>query len=402
MTLAEAKERIGQLEKIVGEPPSRYVLELSVMSVEHGEKILYFHQAVANILKDVEVRFNNVRLKQAGVVDAITEEMRAMSDEIAILRRVAMAAAEGLVDFCISSSSPSVDKKKSVDGKKGKKKEWKKRADGKKKKESESTMGNDHNKNKLKTQGCFCNGPHRARNCPKKEKINALINQDAGDSDDAGPSRVNPLQLLNTISAKKQPSYCKGLMYVTVQVNGRDVRAMLDTGVTNNFVARREADRLGLNLLGSTSQIQAMNSNAMPVHGVAETILRLGSWQENYNMMVVSLDDFDLILGIEFFVKGNVTLMPYLRVIFIGDEQNPCFIHTEKGGTQDSKKGKGAEISAKQLEKGLKRGQTTYIPSLVQIKLDVMVEVPDVVAKVIFLERLKQQVEVDVSYTKVR
>ncbi|KAL5756933.1 hypothetical protein ACOSQ2_021679 [Xanthoceras sorbifolium] len=39
---------------------------------------------------------------------------------------LAMVAAEGLVDFRISSSSPSVDKKKSVDGKKGKNKDWKK------------------------------------------------------------------------------------------------------------------------------------------------------------------------------------------------------------------------------------------------------------------------------------
>ncbi|KAL5857155.1 hypothetical protein ACOSQ3_004613 [Xanthoceras sorbifolium] len=68
MTLAEAKERIRRLEKIVREPLSRDVPELSVMSVKHGERILYLQQAVANILKDVEVRFNNVRLlKQAGV-----------------------------------------------------------------------------------------------------------------------------------------------------------------------------------------------------------------------------------------------------------------------------------------------------------------------------------------------
>ncbi|KAL5744083.1 hypothetical protein ACOSQ2_027199 [Xanthoceras sorbifolium] len=152
------------------------------------------------------------------------------------------------------SSSPSVEKNKSVDGKKGKNKDWKKRANGKKKKESESTIGKEQNKNKSKTQGCFiCNGPHRTRDCPMKEKINALISQDAGDSDDAGLSQVNPLQLLNTILAEKQPSCCKGLMYVTAQVNGRDVWAMLDTGATNNFVARREAYRLGLNLLGSTS-----------------------------------------------------------------------------------------------------------------------------------------------------
>ncbi|KAL5857156.1 hypothetical protein ACOSQ3_004614 [Xanthoceras sorbifolium] len=128
----------------------------------------------------------------------------------------AMAAAEGLVDFRISSSSPSVNKKKFVDGKKGKNKDWKKRADGKKKKESESTMRKDQNQNKSKIQGCIiCNGPHCARDCPKKEKINALISQDIGDSDATSPSQVNPLQLLKTISTEKQPSCCKGLMYMT-------------------------------------------------------------------------------------------------------------------------------------------------------------------------------------------
>ncbi|KAL5791426.1 hypothetical protein ACOSP7_000021 [Xanthoceras sorbifolium] len=145
----------------------------------------------------------------------------------------------------------------------------------------------------------------------------------------------------------------------------------------------READRLGLNLLGSTSQIKAVNSGAMRVHGVAEITLRLGSWQENCSMMVVTLDDFDLILGIKFFVKTKVTLMPYLRGIFIGDEQNPCFIQTEKSGTRDSKKGKGGEISAKPLVKGLERGQTTYVAALVQIKPEVGVRVPDVVAEVL-------------------
>ncbi|KAH7576420.1 hypothetical protein JRO89_XS01G0059800 [Xanthoceras sorbifolium] len=58
-----AKEMIGRLEKIVGEPLSRDVPKLSIMNVEHGEKILYLQQAVVDILKDVEVLFNNVKLE---------------------------------------------------------------------------------------------------------------------------------------------------------------------------------------------------------------------------------------------------------------------------------------------------------------------------------------------------
>ena len=49
---------------------------------------------------------------------------------------------------------------------------------------------------------CFiCNGPHRAKNCTKKEKLNAIMAEDADLSDE--PTQVNPLQLLNTICKKE-------------------------------------------------------------------------------------------------------------------------------------------------------------------------------------------------------
>ncbi|KAK0573094.1 hypothetical protein LWI29_002912 [Acer saccharum] len=166
-----------------------------------------------------------------------------------------------------------------------------------------------------------------------------MINQDADDCEtsSAGQSWVNPLQLLNTIGVERQQSY-KGLMYVNIEVNGRAIQAMLDTGATNNFVAQREVDRLGLNLLESTSRIKTVNSRAMPVRGVAETTLKVGSWQDKCSLMVVPLDDFDLILGVEFFVEAKAMLMPYLRGILIGDKESPCFVQAY-WGTQDIKQG---------------------------------------------------------------
>lgn len=59
---------------------------------------------------------------------------------------------------------------------------------------------------------------------------------------------MNPLQLINAISAEKvQPNY-KGLLYTSVKVNRAIVRAMIDTGITNNFMSLKEAERLGLNV----------------------------------------------------------------------------------------------------------------------------------------------------------
>ncbi|TXG47935.1 hypothetical protein EZV62_027229 [Acer yangbiense] len=485
MTLADTKERVTRLEKILGDPPLKSCSEVVAVLdqlVEPRELSLLMQQAHTDLMKDLEAKFEKVRSDQTDLTEGMAAKVKLLEDEIAVLRRAlnnpntseecpmskikvpepkqfngsrnakelenflwdmeqyfkaaripdreqvsitsmylsgdvklwwrtrmaddlsagrpsivvweslkkklkdqflpcntswlarenlkklkqtglqtwaqtelrrqgvkdipsAMATAEGLVDFRMSSSTSSnTEKKKSVDSKKGKNTDWKKKFEGKKK-EGGTTKGNElqQNKGKTQTQGCFiCGGPHFARECPKKEKVNAIISQDddACDTSCAGPSRVNPLQLLNTLSVERQQSY---------------------------------RDRLGLNLLESTSRIKAVNSGAMPVRGVAETTLKVGSWQGRCSLMVVPLDDFDLILGVEFFVKAKAMLLPYLRGILIGDEESPCFVQA-CGGTQDIKQGKdkGTVISAKQVDKGLRKGQMTYMAALVQIKPDVL------------------------------
>ncbi|KAH7573343.1 hypothetical protein JRO89_XS03G0123000 [Xanthoceras sorbifolium] len=328
MTLAKAKERIGRLEKIVGEPPSENVSEIAVMCVAHGERILTLQKTVTDIWKDVEVRINNVRLEQAGVVDMMTKKIRAISDEIAILRRVinspglqkwaqaelrrqgvkdipsAMATAEGLVNFHLGSSTSSAsDKGKSVEGKFGKNKDWKKKAaDGRKEKEVEAKGKKPM---ESKNSGCFiCSGPHRARDCPMRERVSALVSQEVETSDsDADVVRANCIQLLNTIRVVKQPIY--DLMQVQVQVNRKYVRALLDTGADSNYLAQHMVDRLGLTLSKCSKRVKAVNLGAVAVLGETEIGVSLGTWHGQCMMNVIPLVDFEKVLGIEFFVKAK-------------------------------------------------------------------------------------------------
>ncbi|KAI9182156.1 hypothetical protein LWI28_022627 [Acer negundo] len=223
----------------------------------------------------------------------------------------AMAAIEGLVDFHLGgSTSNSVDKGKSIENKFGKNKEkdWKKKADGKKEKEKEveTTKGKDHIYSKF--QGCFiCSGPHRARDCLMKEKVSALVCQEAESSDsDDDVVLANPIQLLNTM----------------------------------------RMERLELNLSNSRSLVKAVNSKVVEVLGVAETNLKVGTWHGTCMVNVVRLDDFELILGNEFFMKAKVSLMSYLRGILIRDCENPCFIQVDESLNKQEKeaysaKGKG-------------------------------------------------------------
>ncbi|KAH7550409.1 hypothetical protein JRO89_XS13G0187000 [Xanthoceras sorbifolium] len=207
------------IDDTVGIQPRGIVPVFIGLNSRMKERILNLQQSVTDILKDLKVRFNNVWVQQAFVVDTMTEKMRATDDEITILKYFRAKRISEREHVSITSM--------------------------------------------------YFNGD---------AKLWWHTSQNAGDSDDAGPSKVNPLQLFTTISTEKQPSCYNDLIYVTAKVNGKDVRAILDTFVTNNFVARREADMLGLNLLGSTSQIKAVNIGAIPMHGVAETILNVGSW----------------------------------------------------------------------------------------------------------------------------
>lgn len=65
---------------------------------------------------------------------------------------------------------------------------------------------------------------------------------------------------------------------------------------------------------------------AKPIQGTLIVDLKVGEWEGECSLMVVHLDDFDMIFGIDFFLKTKVGLVPYLSEIFIHDEKSPCFV----------------------------------------------------------------------------
>ena len=158
--------------------------------------------------------------------------------------------------------------------------------------------------------GCFiCSGPHRAKDCPKREKLSALVTaDDKGDSDLDSLPRVNPLQLLNVIHGETPVQ--KSLMHIHAIVNGVQVKALVDSGATHNFVATKEAARLGLKLEEDTSRIKAVNNKAQKSQGVAKNVpMQIGDWKGMRSLLCVPLDDFDLILGVDFLLRVITRLL---------------------------------------------------------------------------------------------
>ncbi|KAL5841566.1 hypothetical protein ACOSQ3_012169 [Xanthoceras sorbifolium] len=111
-------------------------------------------------------------------------------------------------------------------------------------------------------------------------------------------------------------------MQVHVQVNEKYVRVLLDTGADSNYLAQHMVDRLGLTF----ERVKAVNLGVVAVLGETEIGVGLGTWHGQCMMNVIPLVDFEMVLGIEFFVKAKVSVVPYLQGILIGDGDYPCFI----------------------------------------------------------------------------
>ena len=78
------------------------------------------------------------------------------------------------------------------------------------------------------------------------------------------------------------------------------------------------------------------------------------------------LDDFDPILGIDFFLKTKVTLIWHLSGLIVLEESQPYFVQTLRA--KDGDKCQPKMLFAIQLKKVLKRGHDTYVEALIEIK----------------------------------
>ncbi|KAK2987592.1 hypothetical protein RJ640_027893 [Escallonia rubra] len=222
-------------------------------------------------------------------------------------------------------------------------------------------------------RGCFlCQGPHVIANCPQRQMMNAFFDnmgqvqrgeqsgsqsrhppteeqtdtQDYEEEDAVGafPQWCNAVttQVRNPEESstgekpkdmppkKKSDVPRKGLMYVDIKVNGKAIKAMVDTGATHNYISSTEVERLGLTLEKGCGRVKAINSAAQPVAGIARSVLiKIGPYKGRTNFSVVIMDDFKLILGLEFLRDTKTTVMPCTNSLaMLGSK--PCVIPTAR------------------------------------------------------------------------
>ena len=124
---------------------------------------------------------------------------------------------------------------------------------------------------------------------------------------------------------------------------------------------------MGLKLEENASRIKEVNSKTQKIQGIAKNVpMQVGDWKGTCNLLCVPLDDFDLIIGVDFLLKAKVALIPRLGGLVVLKERQPCFVQALRAN--DGGKVQPEMLSTIQLKKGLKQGQDTYITALIKIK----------------------------------
>ncbi|XP_022844158.1 uncharacterized protein LOC111367484 [Olea europaea var. sylvestris] len=167
-----------------------------------------------------------------------------------------------------------------------------------------------------------------------------------------------PLKEARMEEAKVRICRAKGLMYIDVKINGKSIRAMVDSGATHNYLACTEIERLGLVPEKGSGKVKAANSIAQQIAGVAKSMLiKAGPFEGRTNLFVVQMDDFKLILGLEFFQDTKTAVLPYSNSLMIMGNKL-CVIPTQVWRMGEK------SISAMQFSKGFSKNEPSFLCTL--------------------------------------
>ncbi|KAA0037517.1 uncharacterized protein E5676_scaffold808G001050 [Cucumis melo var. makuwa] len=175
-----------------------------------------------------------------------------------------------------------------------------------------------------------------ARECPNKVDFHAFQASLIADSDDKSnraedevdlvdggeKTRIGAIKYMSSLQKKSGERHIPtkgGLMYVDTWINQKQTKStMVDSGVTHNFITEVEARRLGLRWERDSGKMKAVNSIALPiVELVKRTTIKLGGWRGPVDFVVVKMDDFDVVLGMEFLLEHQVISMPSAKCLAI-------------------------------------------------------------------------------------
>ena len=75
-------------------------------------------------------------------------------------------------------------------------------------------------------------------------------------------------------------------MYIELLTGGQKIMALVDSGVTHNFILTRETTKLDLKLAKDDSNLKAVNSQAHKTHVLTKNVaIKMGDWKGTIDLV---------------------------------------------------------------------------------------------------------------------
>ena len=154
--------------------------------------------------------------------------------------------------------------------------------------------------------GCFIShGSHRAKDCPKREKVSAL----QWDSDLETRNLETRLNLIRMVIIIHKSNSIFVLMYMAIQVNGIEVKVLVDTEAIHTCVVSSVATTLGLTIEAYDSVVKSLNDMDHWLEGIIKScLMEMGEWLGCYDLVVMHLQDFKIIIEMNFLTQVELCL----------------------------------------------------------------------------------------------
>ncbi|EOY26319.1 Uncharacterized protein TCM_027814 [Theobroma cacao] len=264
----------------------------------------------------------------------------------------AMAVAEGLIDYSCPDKDRTEPTKPRDKGKgwadKGKQSRDEDGGNGKPQspwKGNSAWKGKPSGSKEEKPKNCFlCEGPHFVRDYPQRAKLAAIASEDEEQQGDE-TVRLGSMQLGAVRKGGKQ---AKGLMYADMVVAGQHVEALVDTGASDLFVSEQGAAKLDLKADSAGGWVKTVNSKWVRIKGIAKGIdVQLGEWHGTEDIEVIQMDDYEVVMGLNFLERIQALLVPHEDSICIVGSKGQCVVPVRRGCAQSTK-----TLTAIQLAEG--------------------------------------------------
>ena len=105
------------------------------------------------------------------------------------------------------------------------------------------------------------------------------------------------------------------------------MKVLVNTGGTHSCVASGVATTLGLTIEAYTNIVTSLNGRDHWVEGIIRFYpLKMGEWVGCCDLIVMDLQDFKMIIGMDFLTQEEVSIFPYSRTLAFMENGTSCTV----------------------------------------------------------------------------